>query len=86
MVVKVKSGFTDLIQQNLIMFQGPVSVAQLNACLTDDQVTGSILHKVWHYSFLEIDHEILSTVIPPILLIQEEQLSVCGEGMCISTG
>ena len=34
------------------------------------------------HSFMEIDHEILSTVILSLLLIQEGQLSVSGERMC----
>ena len=34
------------------------------------------------HSFVEIDHEILSTVILSLPLIQEEQLSVSGERMC----
>ena len=34
------------------------------------------------HSFLEIDHEIFSTVILSLPLIQEGQLSVSGEGMC----
>ena len=34
------------------------------------------------HSFVEIDHEIFSTVILSLLLIQEGQLSVSGEGMC----
>ena len=33
-------------------------------------------------SFVEIDHEIFSTVILSLLLIQEGQLSVSGERMC----
>ena len=37
----------------------------------------SVLH-----SFVETDHEIFSTVIFSIPLIQEEQLSVSGERMC----
>ena len=36
----------------------------------------------WHHSFVEIDHEIFSTVILSLLLIQEGQLSVSGERMC----
>ena len=36
-------------------------------------------------SFIEIDHEIFSTVILSHLLIQEGQLSVSGERMCTST-
>ena len=34
------------------------------------------------HSFREIDHEIFSTVILSLLLIQEGQLSVSGERMC----
>ena len=34
------------------------------------------------HSFLEIDHEIFSTVILSLPLIQEGQLSVSGERMC----
>ena len=34
------------------------------------------------YSFLEIDHEIFSTVILSLPLIQEGQLLVSGERMC----
>ena len=34
------------------------------------------------HSFVEIDHEILSTVILSLMLIQEGQLSVSGERMC----
>ena len=35
-----------------------------------------------NHSFMEIDHEIFSTVILPLPLIQEGQLSVSGERMC----
>ena len=34
------------------------------------------------HSFVEIDHELFSTVIPSLPLIQEGQLSVSGERMC----
>ena len=34
------------------------------------------------HSFVEIDHEIFSTVILSLLLIQEGQLSVSGKRMC----
>ena len=37
-------------------------------------------------SFVETDHEIFSTVILYLLLIQEGRLSVSGERMCTSTG
>ena len=34
------------------------------------------------HSFAEIDHEIISTVILSLPLIQEGQLSISGERMC----
>ena len=34
------------------------------------------------HSFVETDHEIFSTIILSLLLIQEGQLSVSGERMC----
>ena len=37
----------------------------------------------WQHSVVEIDHEILSTIIHILLLIEEGQLSVSGEKMCI---
>ena len=37
---------------------------------------------IWLHSFVEIDHEIFSTVILSLPLIQEGQLSVSGERMC----
>ena len=36
----------------------------------------------WQHSFVETDHEIFSTVILSLPLIQEGQLSVSGKGMC----
>ena len=36
----------------------------------------------WQHSFVEIDHEIFSTAILSLPLIQEGQLSVSGERMC----
>ena len=57
-------------------------MAQLDVRQTGDQ-------EVWvqpppgrQYSFMEIDNEIFSVVILPLLLIQEGQLSVSGERMC----
>ena len=37
----------------------------------------------WQHSFVEIDHEITSTVIFSLLQIQEGQLSVSGERKCM---
>ena len=41
-----------------------------------------VLYLLAKYSFVEIDHEIFSTVILSLPLIQERQLSVSGERMC----
>ena len=38
------------------------------------------------HSFVEIDHELFSTVILSLPLIQEGQLSVSGERMCTNSG
>ena len=47
----------------------------------EQEVTGSI-PPIWQHSFVEIDHEIFSTVILSFPLIQEGQLSVSGKRMC----
>ena len=65
-------------------------VAQLDACPTEDlEVAGSQIRRLRvrpplgrQYSFVEIDHEILSMVILSLPLIQEGQLSVSGERKC----
>ena len=60
----------------------PALVAPLEVCPSVDQeVAGSTLTGQQH-QFVEIDHEIFSTVILSFLLIQEGQLSVSGERMC----
>ena len=57
------------------------SVAHLDHRPTGDQeVAGSTPTEVGN--ILEIDHEIFSTVIPSLQLIQKGQLSVSGERMC----
>ena len=48
----------------------------------DQEVAGSSPAEVGNISFVEIDHEIFSTVILSLPLIQERQLSVSGERMC----
>ena len=67
------------------LFSLPASVVQLDARQTGDQeVAGSTppprLGR--QHSFVEIDHEIFSTVILSLPMIQEGQLSVSGERMC----
>ena len=65
----------------------PAAVAWSDACLIGDhEVLVSIPPQVWQHSYVEIDHEMFSTIILSLLLIQEGQLSVSGERMCTSTG
>ena len=62
----------------------PASVAQLDARPTGDQeIAGSAPAEVGIILSWEIDHEIFSTVILSLPLIQEGQLSVSGERMYI---
>ena len=42
----------------------------------------SYFNTVSHTFFVETDHEMVSTVILPLLLIQEGQLSIIGKSMC----
>ena len=65
------------------MAQQSASVAQLDA-LSDWRPGGGGFepHRGQQHSFIEIDHEILSTVILFLSLVQEGQLSVSGERMC----
>ena len=48
----------------------------------DQEVAGSTPAEGRQHSFMEIDHEIFSTAILSLPLIQEGQLSVSGERMC----
>ena len=61
----------------------PASVAQLDAP-SDWRPGGCGFNprRGRQHSFVEIDHEIFSTVILSLPLIQEGQLSVSGERMC----
>ena len=74
----------------VLRFYGPVklaSVAQLDAP-SDWRPEGRRFNprQGRQHSFMEIDHEIFSTVILSLQLIQEGQLSVSGERMCTNTG
>ena len=61
----------------------PASVAQLDAPSDwRPEGRGFKPRRGRQHSFVEIDHEIFSTVILPLLLIHEGQLSVSGERMC----
>ena len=66
-----------------VHFDVPASVAQLDAP-SDWRPGGRGFNprRGRQHSFVEIDHEIFSTVILPLPLIQEGQLSVSGERMC----
>ena len=59
------------------------SVALLDIYLTGDQKVAGSKPIGWQHSLVEIDHEIFSTVILSLPLIQEGQLSVSGKRMCI---
>ena len=61
----------------------PASVVQLDAPSDwRPGIRGFNPHRGRQHSFVEIDHEIFSTVIVSLPLIQEGQLSVSGERMC----
>ena len=61
----------------------PASVAQLDAP-SDWRPGGRGFNprRGRQHSFVEIDHEVFSTIILSLPLIQEGQLSVSGERMC----
>ena len=66
-----------------IIFCWPATVAQLDVPSTwRPGGRGFNPRRVRQHSFVEIDHEIFSTVILSLSLIQERQLSVSGERMC----
>ena len=65
----------------------PAPVAQSNARPTGDQeVARCDPRRVRPHSFVETDHEIFSTVILSLPLIQEGHVSVSGERMCTRPG
>ena len=67
----------------VVILVEPASVAQLDAP-SDWRPGGRGFNprRGRQHSFVEIDHEIFSTVILSLPLIQEGQLSVSGERMC----
>ena len=68
---------------NFFSYHLPASVAQLDAP-SDWRPEGRGFNprRGRQHSFVEIDHEIFSTVVLSLPLIQEGQLSVSGERMC----
>ena len=84
-IFKGKKG-TKTISLNIFLFVNTdtlASVAQLDAP-SDWRPGGRGFNprRGRQHSFVEIDHEIFSTVILSLPLIQEGQLSVSGERMC----
>ena len=75
--------FTASKNLQIYFFYVPASVAQLDAP-SDWRPGGRGFNprRGRQHSFVEIDHEIFSTVILSLPLIQEGQLSVSGERMC----
>ena len=66
----------------LLLLLPPASGAQLDARPTGDQeVAGSTPRRVGNILSWRFDHEVFSTVILSLPLIQERQLSVSGERM-----
>ena len=66
----------------LLMKHIPGCITQSVMSLTADPgVVSSI--PVWSHTFVKIDHEIISTVILLLPLIQEGLLSVTNESMCM---
>ena len=59
---------------------GPGRLAQSGASLTANQVFVGSLARL--HTFVEIYHELISTAILPLPLIQEMQMSDSGESMC----
>ena len=82
--VSARKFYTILISfTDLHILEKPASVAQLDAP-SDWRPGGRGFNprQGRQHSFVEIDHEIFSTVILSHPLIQEGQLSVSGERMC----
>ena len=57
-------------------------MAKLDARPTVDQEVASSTPPGLQHSFVEIDHEIFSTVVLSLPLIQDGQMSVSGGRMC----
>ena len=81
--LKAEELFSNNIFVNIFLVDQPASMAQLDAP-SDWRPGGRGFNprRGRQHSFVEIDHEIFSTVILSLPLIQEGQLSVSGERMC----
>ena len=60
----------------------PASLAHLDGSPTGDQEAAGSTPAGRQHSFVEIEHELFSTIILFLPLIQEGQLSVSSERMC----
>ena len=80
---KLLTFFNKILAYTPYLMIMPASVAQLDAP-SDWRPGGRGFspRRDRQHSFVEIDHEIFSTVILSLPLIQEGQLSVSGERMC----
>ena len=74
--------FCDLIDNEYLLRSRPRWLSWMRRPTGDQEVAGSTPRRGRQHSFVEIDHEIFSTVILSLPLIQEGQLSVSGERMC----
>ena len=86
MLVTCASLFYFFNEQNLMFWVQstalyPAALAQSVICLTADPGVASSIPARSH-TFMEIDHEIISTLFSSLSLIQEGLLSVTSEGMC----
>ena len=71
-----------LLRHSSYLLSRPRWLSWMRRPTGDQEVAGSTPRRGRQHSFVEIDHEIFSTVILSLSLIQEGQLSVSGEGMC----
>ena len=74
----------DQMMQNAASDQGHAGLRGSVGCSSDWRPGGRGFNPLreWQHSFVELDHEIFSTVILFLPLIQERQLSVSGGRMC----
>ena len=78
--------FNESLTNDIVSFEqlGPAGLGGAVGCASDWRPGGRRFdpRRGRQHSFVEIDHEIFSTVNLSLLLIQEGQLSVSGERMC----
>ena len=81
--IESAKAINEMTLNKLVNHNGPASVAQLDAP-SDWRSGGRGFNprQGRQHSFMKIDHEMFSTVILSLQLIQEGQLSVYGERMC----